>query len=236
MLRTVNADGNAINYTLERKPVKNINLRIKADQCVFVSAPKDVAAKLVDAFIIEKSAYILRAIKRFKDKKRFETLDNSFVDGESVKLFGRNMRLKIKTASRNAVESDESYVTLFVKDSKNVEMKKRLLDVWLRKKCMEEVTAICKKVYPKVKKYGIEFPEIQMREMVSRWGSCSPKKGFVTFNTALVTMPISCIEYVVTHEFTHFLYPNHSKKFYEQLATFMPDWEERKRRLENTPV
>ena len=236
MLRTINADGNTINYTLERKPVKNINLRIKADQCVFVSAPKDVAAKLVDAFVIEKSAYILRAIKRFKDKKRFETLDNSFVDGESVKLFGRNMRLKIKTASKNAVESDESYVTLFVKDSKNVEMKKRLLDVWLRKKCMEEVTAICKKVYPKVKKYGIEFPEIQMREMVSRWGSCSPKKGFVTFNTALVTMPVSCIEYVVTHEFTHFLYPNHSKKFYEQLATFMPDWEERKRRLENTPV
>lgn len=236
MLRTVNADGNAINYTLERKPVKNINLRIKADQSVFVSAPKDVAAKLVDAFVIEKSAYILRAIKRFKDKKRFETLDNSFVDGESVKLFGRNMRLKIKTASKNAVESDESYVTLFVKDSKNVEMKKRLLDTWLRKKCMEEVTAICKKVYPKVKKYGIEFPEIQMREMVSRWGSCSPKKGFVTFNTALVTMPVSCIEYVVTHEFTHFLYPNHSKKFYEQLATFMPDWEERKRRLESTPV
>ena len=236
MLRTINADGQAINYTLERKPVKNINLRIKADQSVFVSAPKDVAAKLVDAFVIEKSAYILRALKRFKDKKRFETLDNSFVDGESVKLFGRNMRLKIKTASRNAVESDESYVTLFVKDSKNVEMKKRLLDTWLRKKCMEEVTAICKKVYPKVKKYGIEFPEIQMREMVSRWGSCSPKKGFVTFNTALVTMPISCIEYVVTHEFTHFLYPNHSKKFYEQLATFMPDWEERKRRLENTPV
>lgn len=236
MLRTINADGKAINYTLERKPVKNINLRIKANQCVFVSAPKDVAAKLVDAFVIEKSAYILRAIKRFKDKKRFETLDNSFVDGESVKLFGRNMRLKIKTASQNAVESDESYVTLFVKDSKNIEMKKRLLDTWLRKKCMEEVTAICKKVYPKVKKYGIEFPEIQMREMVSRWGSCSPKKGFITFNTALVTMPISCIEYVVTHEFTHFLYPNHSKKFYEQLATFMPDWEERKRRLENTPV
>ena len=236
MFRTVNADGNAINYTLERKPVKNINLRIKADQSVFVSAPKDVAAKLVDAFVIEKSAYILRAIKRFKEKKRFETLDNSFVDGESVKLFGRNLRLKIKTASKNAVESDESYVTLFVKDSKNVEMKKRLLDTWLRKKCMEEVTAICKKVYPKVKKYGIEFPEIQMREMVSRWGSCSPKKGFVTFNTALVTMPVSCIEYVVTHEFTHFLYPNHSKKFYEQLATFMPDWEERKRRLENTQV
>ena len=64
MLRTVEADGNAISYTLERKPVKNINLRIRPDNCVYVSAPKDVVAKMVDAFVVEKSAYILRALKR----------------------------------------------------------------------------------------------------------------------------------------------------------------------------
>lgn len=232
MLRTVEADGNAISYTLERKPVKNINLRIRADQCVYVSAPKYVAAKMVDAFVVEKSAYILRALKKFKDRNRESTLENNFVNGETVKFLGRNLRLKIKNASRSKVESDESYVTLYVKDVQDADLKKRVLETWLRKKCKDEITAICKKVYPQVKKYGVAFPEIQLREMVSRWGSCSPKKGFVTFNTALIAMPVSCIEYVVTHEFTHFLYPNHSKKFYQQLATFMPDWEERKKRLE----
>ena len=232
MLRTVEADGNAISYTLERKPVKNINLRIRADQCVYVSAPKDVAAKMVDTFVVEKSAYILRALKKFKDKNRDAASEHSFVNGETVKFLGRNLRLKVKNASRSKVESDESYVTLYVKDVQDVDLKKRVLETWLRKKCKDEITAICKKVYPQVKKYGIAFPEIQLREMVSRWGSCSPKKGFMTFNTALIAMPVSCIEYVVTHEFTHFLYPNHSKKFYQQLATFMPDWEERKKRLE----
>lgn len=232
MLRTVEADGNAISYTLERKPVKNINLRIRADQCVYVSAPKDVAAKMVDAFVVEKSAYILRALKKFKDRNRESALENNFVNGETVKFLGRNLRLKVKNASRSKVESDESYVTLYVKDVQDADLKKRVLETWLRKKCKDEITAICKKVYPQVKKYGVAFPEIQLREMVSRWGSCSPKKGFVTFNTALIAMPVSCIEYVVTHEFTHFLYPNHSKKFYQQLATFMPDWEERKKRLE----
>ncbi|MCI6438368.1 M48 family metallopeptidase [Fibrobacter sp.] len=232
MLRTVEADGNAISYTLERKPVKNINLRIRADQCVYVSAPKDVAAKMVDAFVVEKSAYILRALKKFKDKNRETVSENKFVNGETVKFLGRNLRLKVKNASRSKVESDESYVTLYVKDVQDADLKKRVLETWLRKKCKDEITAICKKVYPQVKKYGIAFPEIQLREMVSRWGSCSPKKGFMTFNTALIAMPVSCIEYVVTHEFTHFLYPNHSKKFYQQLATFMPDWEERKKRLE----
>ena len=232
MLRTVEADGNAISYTLERKPVKNINLRIRADQSVYVSVPKDVNAKMVDAFVVEKSAYILRALKKFKDKNRETVSENKFVNGETVKFLGRNLRLKIKNASRSKVESDESYVTLYVKDVQDADLKKRVLETWLRKKCKDEITAICKKVYPQVKKYGVAFPEIQLREMVSRWGSCSPKKGFVTFNTALIAMPVSCIEYVVTHEFTHFLYPNHSKKFYHQLATFMPDWEERKKRLE----
>ncbi|MBR6124224.1 M48 family metallopeptidase [Candidatus Saccharibacteria bacterium] len=232
MLRTVVVDGKSIGYMLERKPVKNINLRIRADQCVYVSAPKDVAAKMVDAFVVEKSAYILRALKKFKDKNRETVSENNFVNGETVKFLGRNLRLKIKNASRSKVESDESYVTLYVKDVQDADLKKRVLETWLRKKCKDEMTAICKKVYPQVKKYGVAFPEIQLREMVSRWGSCSPKKGFVTFNTALIAMPVSCIEYVVTHEFTHFLYPNHSKKFYQQLATFMPDWEDRKKRLE----
>lgn len=232
MLRTVEADGNAISYTLERKPVKNINLRIRPDNCVYVSAPKDVVAKMVDAFVVEKSAYILRALKKFKDRNREAASENKFVNGETVKFLGRNLRLKVKNASRSKVESDESYVTLYVKDVQDADLKKRVLETWLRKKCKDEITAICKKVYPQVKKYGVAFPEIQLREMVSRWGSCSPKKGFMTFNTALIAMPVSCIEYVVTHEFTHFLYPNHSKKFYQQLATFMPDWEERKKRLE----
>ena len=232
MLRTVVVDGKSIGYMLERKPVKNINLRIRADQCVYVSAPKDVAAKMVDAFVAEKSAYILRTLKKFKDRNRESTLENNFVNGETVKFLGRNLRLKVKNASRSKVESDESYVTLYVKDVQDADLKKRVLETWLRKKCKDEITAICKKVYPQVKKYGVAFPEIQLREMVSRWGSCSPKKGFMTFNTALIAMPVSCIEYVVTHEFTHFLYPNHSKKFYQQLATFMPDWEELKKRLE----
>ena len=232
MLRTVDVDDNAISYTLERKPVKNINLRIKADQSVYVSAPKDVPAKTVDAFVREKSAYILRAIKKFKDKNRLDASEHQFVDGETVNLFGRNLRLKVRYATRNKIESDGIYVTLYVKDVNDSELKKRVLETWLREKCKDEVTSICQKVYPKVKKYGVAFPEIQMREMVSRWGSCSPKKGFVTFNTALIEMPVSCIEYVVQHEFTHFLYPNHSQKFYQQLAIFMPDWEERKKRLE----
>ncbi|RKV99035.1 MAG: M48 family peptidase, partial [Campylobacter sp.] len=34
------------------------------------------------------------------------------------------------------------------------------------------------------------------------------------------------------HELAHLLYPNHSKKFYEHLSLYMPDWQKRKEILE----
>ena len=51
-------------------------------------------------------------------------------------------------------------------------------------------------------------------------------------NRHLLEMPVSCIEYVVLHEFCHFLYPNHSKDFYAILTTLMPDWQQRKKLLD----
>ena len=102
----------------------------------------------------------------------------------------------------------------------------------MKSRCETILFAICESVYPKFKKYGVEFPELRFRNMVSRWGSCQPKRKVLTFNISLIEAPLACIEYVVVHEFTHFLQPNHSKKFYSQLAMFMPDWKERKRILE----
>lgn len=90
---------------------------------------------------------------------------------------------------------------------------------------------ICKKVYPYYEEKGIIFPCIKFRKMVSRWGSCHTIKGVLTFNTNLVYAPIECIEYVVYHEFTHFLEANHSSSFYDELSIVCPDWKERRRKL-----
>jgi predicted metal-dependent hydrolase len=59
------------------------------------------------------------------------------------------------------------------------------------------------------------------------------KKGIITLNKRLLEAPRNCIEYVVMHEFCHFIHPNHSKHFYGFLSMLMPDWKERKKLLEN---
>ena len=61
-----------------------------------------------------------------------------------------------------------------------------------------------------------------------------PRKGIITLNKRLLEAPRYCIEYVVMHEFCHFIHPDHSKHFYAFLTMLMPDWKERKRILDQS--
>ena len=72
--------------------------------------------------------------------------------------------------------------------------------------------------------------------MKTLWGSCSVNRGIITLNFYLIKAGIPYIDYVVLHELTHFLYPNHSKQFYMFLSNYMPDWKERKQVLDQDIV
>ncbi len=232
MIKEIVLNGKRIEYDLQRKDVKNINLRIKADRTIFLSANPRISEQIIEEFIESKAEYILKALAHYEERARYAPKPKQYVDGETFRILGHDRRLRIVDGNKNTIESDESYIILTVKDPNDYVLKKKMLDKWLMSICKDTVQSLCDAIYPKFQKYGVEYPFIRYRSMVSRWGSCQPKRCILTFNYALVEAPISCIEYVVVHEFTHFLQPNHSKKFYQQLAMFMPDWEERKKILE----
>lgn len=232
MIKEVFLNEKKILYTLERKNVKNINLRIKPDQSICVSASEQIPISQIEKFIVSKSEYILKALERYAEIAKYSQKSKQYVDGESFKILGHNLRLRVIQGSKNQVSNDGSYITLTVKDLCDSELKKRTMNKWLKQQSKDILLSICESVYPKFQKYGIEFPQVRFRSMISRWGSCQPNRGILTFNISLIEVPLFCIEYVVVHEFTHFLHPNHSKKFYTQLAMFMPDWKDRKKILE----
>ena len=236
MIKEIDLNSRIVAYDLQRKNVKNVNLRIKADRTIFVSANDTVSDAVIEEFLQSKAEYILKALSHYEELARYSPKPKQYVDGESFRILGHDRRLRVAIGKKNSVVSDESYITLTIKNSSDLSVKKRLMDRWIEALCRDTVISLCQDIYPKFQKYGIDFPVIRFRNMVSRWGSCQPKRGVLTFNYALVEAPISCIEYVITHEFTHFLQPNHSRKFYQQLAMFMPDWEERKGVLEKNSL
>ena len=183
MIREIIFKDNIIQYNLQYKNVKNINMRIKPDGSINVSANRRVSQKVIDDFINSKADFILRALEKYKNRPITEQIQ--YYTEDEVK---------------------------------------------------ELIILLCNKAYPYYETSGIRYPEIKFRKMVSRWGSCHSQKGILTFNMNLMYAPMECIEYVVYHEFTHFLQPNHSSKFYDELAKVYPNWNECRKKLKDINI
>lgn len=71
-------------------------------------------------------------------------------------------------------------------------------------------------------------PMIKVRLMKTRWGVCHVAKRSITLNMRLAEMPAAALEYVVLHEYAHFVHPNHGKEFHALMARLMPDYKARR--------
>jgi len=78
---------------------------------------------------------------------------------------------------------------------------------------------------------GVQASRWTIREMKTRWGSCTIKTGAIRINSRLFYYPPKCLEYVVVHELCHLLEPSHNERFQAYMTQFMPDWKERRASL-----
>lgn len=233
--RKVKTECGDIEYIFERKNIKNINLRIRHNGSIFVSVPENVAENIADSFVISKCRYIRNAVDNFESNE-IPKAEMKYVSGENVTLLGKNMRISIIKDAEEYVNTDGIYVYIHVRRPDYYNRKKNLLNNWLNEQCVIIFNEVMHEVHQKFIPYGVDYPQLKLRNMTSRWGSCLPNKGIITLNKRLIEAPKNCIEYVVYHEFCHFIHPNHSKQFYSLLQVMLPDWRESKRFLENSIV
>lgn len=74
------------------------------------------------------------------------------------------------------------------------------------------------------------YHTISIRDQKTRWGSCS-SKGNLSFNWRLILAPSEILDYVVVHELCHLTYMNHSKDFWNMVASIIPDYKIRRKWL-----
>ncbi|CDD71718.1 predicted metal-dependent hydrolase [Firmicutes bacterium CAG:270] len=78
---------------------------------------------------------------------------------------------------------------------------------------------------------GVHCAGFMIRNMKTRWGSCSIHSKKIRINLQLAAKPEECIEYVLVHELCHLLEPSHNERFYYFMDLYLPDWENRKKKL-----
>ena len=102
-----------------------------------------------------------------------------------------------------------------------------------RAEALAHIQVLCRAYYPQFAATcpGGHMPKIAVRDMTTRWGSCSLKTGTLAFARRLCVAPLPAQEYVVVHEFCHFAHPNHGPGFWAAVAAVMPDYKARERLL-----
>lgn len=155
----------------------------------------------------------------------------------------KNINLRVGRDGKIAVSANRRVPVEFVDEfvlSKKEWLEKAVLkskdrqipDAYASKEELEEF-------FTRLSEWAYEFfktdlnfkPDIKVKKMSSAWGICHPKKRYISFNQALYFKPKEAAEYVAVHEYTHFLFPNHQKAFYEKVAEILPDYKEREKLL-----
>lgn len=214
-----------IEITVERKNIKTIRLRVKPDGAVFVSAPKRAANAQIELFVRNNIGWLRAKLEEHSER----TTDCSFEDGDKVKLFGEELTLRIVSAKRASVRIEGGELFLSVKEGLGAQEREELIDKLLYKKALERIVPMIAQKYEG--KLGVKAASWSYRNMKTRWGSCSTQTGKMRINTKLAAHPPECIEYVVLHELCHLIEANHSARFYVLVEAQMPDWKQRRKRL-----
>ena len=231
------ADG--VDYWLERKAVKNVNLRIHADGSVHVSAPAHVSQARIDAFVASKSRWIAQRQASFE--ARAAEAPRAWCTGEQIRLWGETLELRMERASSTRTESvtrEGTELVLRVADrwsdssEASAAHREKLVTRWLN----EQLSAALPDLFARHEtQMGVHAGAIRLRRMKTRWGSCKVAAAVITLNTELVHYPPCCLESVVVHELCHLIEPSHNARFHALQDRYYPAWREARKLLNARP-
>lgn len=211
---------------LQRKSIRNLYIRVKPPLGhVTVSAPYQASDEYVMQFIHDRWPWVKeQQAKFFADAKPEPEL--YYMDGEEHWLWGKAYRLSVHEGyAKHAVVVQGDELLLQLRTGARHEARAALLDRFYREQIVERLSTL---VPHWEEVMGLRAPEIRLRTMKTRWGSCRVDGTRIWLNTALAQKVSSCLEYVLVHEMVHLFEPSHNHRFKALMQHFMPDWRERK--------
>ncbi len=213
-------DGSEIQYELTRKPVRNINLRVKEDGTLRISANSRVSAARVEEFIISEQGFISRALDRIRARS-----EKSASTAELLKWLGAEYPVRVFSSGRECAVLEQQEMRVFTRDPQP-EHVQEMLRGWLA----ENFTQLCRELNDEVRRSleesGLKPPptRIAIKDMKSRWGSCTWAKGHISINFRLYAYPRDTVLSVFWHEYAHYWHHDHSARFYAFLEEHYPEY------------
>lgn len=214
-------DGRMLTYELARKRVKNINFRPKEDGVVYVSANSRATIKEIERFLIDRSDFFFKAFEKLRSRE-----EKSEISAKTVNWLGREFPVRIIQNARELAILDESECRVFTRLGDDPAYVLELVQKAVGNRFLELCRELNEEVRAELARDGLNPPpaKITIKDMKSRWGSCSFTRGHISINRRLAAYPRDTIKSVFWHEYAHFWHHDHSARFYDFLREHYPDY------------
>ena len=191
---------------------KNTYLRIKEDLNLYVTTNKFVSDKEIKKIISENENSIINMLNKQKNKNEINS-----------KFMYLGKVYDVVLVNNKNVEFGNNKVFI----GKNID-----IDKYLKR---EAQTIFLERLNYWYQNFDrkIPYPKLRIRKMSSRWGVCNFKDNVVTLNLELIKKDISCLDYVIVHELSHFIEHNHSQNFWKVVGDNYPNYKEVRRQMKN---
>lgn len=204
------------------------------DKKIIARAPETASLDAVLSRLENRKPWIAKQLHYFE---QFYPLlpEKEFVSGETHYYLGRQYRLRIREGNAKQVKLKGRFFWCEVPDINDNQLVKQLMQQWYSLHARKIIEKRKLSYLGKTIALGGKEPTIKIRQMKTRWGSCTPE-GVITINTELIKTSILCVDYVLAHELCHLVHANHTVDYYHLLDKVMPDWRERKEKLEKSSL
>ena len=218
-----------ITYELRYSRRKTLGIQVRPDKTVHVIAPLGAGLPAIEEVLQRKARWIVRKQAEVA-AHRPAVPPRRYVNGETHLYLGKQYFLKLEQGPKGTVSIGDQ-LRVQAPNPADPQAVAALLETWYRRQAQtvfaEELAAAGRRILP----LGIIAPAaIRIRRMKTRWGSCTTR-GDITLNLRLIQVDRALIEYVLAHELCHLVQHNHSPAYYQLLDRAMPDWRQRKKRL-----
>ena len=112
---SVDINGEKIVFFVQRKNVKNINLKVNLDKKVTMSIPMKMEIEIAKDFIKKKAEWIKKQ-QNYYDSFTEEKENITFENGETVYLLGKQYKMKIISDIKNDISIKGRYFEIHIKE------------------------------------------------------------------------------------------------------------------------
>ncbi len=206
-------NNNKYEIIIEKKKIKNMYLKVKEDLKIYISCNRFVTIRQIEKMINDNYNAICKMIDRQTKNQ---------VKSSEFYYLGKKHDVVFSDIFKSVDISDNK---IYVKDKNTIEK-------WLKKQIEIVFTSELEKCIDNFEE-KLPIVNLKIRNMKTRWGVCNRSNNNVTLNSNLIRFEIDIIDYVIYHELSHFIHPNHSANFWKHVEKYVPNYKILRNRLKN---